>query len=371
MKKAFKRPIIGLLLNNFAVNALKSHFQEALYKLNKNAQAAAKANVTLAVFSPKDISFNPDRLNGLVYNQGRKRWETVTLPCPDVLYDRGVGSFTNQKKRGTYVRQELNRRGVIKLNARHYFDKYELYKIISKHPSLSSYLPQTRLLESEADLRDMLRAYNQVYVKALTGRRGREVIKISRVSPHSYLYSYFQTRLYSGRVSSLQDLMRVIRGVIGNRAALVQQAVDLLQINGRIIDLRGELQRNGRGNLETVAILVRAGKNHSPVATHGTSYLFADFFHNRLHYTPDEIARLKNKINNFLVAVYHCMEQTYGPFGEIAIDFGIDTKGKIWFFECNARSRRISLLKAADKKTINRAFLNPMLYAKYLYSQKQ
>ena len=112
MKKAFKRPIIGLLLNNFAVNALKSHFQEALYKLNKNAQAAAKANVTLAVFSPKDISFNPDRLNGLVYNQGRKRWETVTLPCPDVLYDRGVGSFTNQN--GHICAPGAESKGVIK-----------------------------------------------------------------------------------------------------------------------------------------------------------------------------------------------------------------------------------------------------------------
>ena len=110
MKTAFKRPIIGLLLNSYAVNALKNQNQDVLYKLKKNAQAAAKANVTLAVFSSKDISFNPDRLNGLVLNQERKRWERVTLPCPDVLYDRGVGDFSTEKNRGGYVRQELNRR---------------------------------------------------------------------------------------------------------------------------------------------------------------------------------------------------------------------------------------------------------------------
>ena len=161
MKKAFKRPIIGLLLNNFAVNALKSHFQEALYKLNKNAQAAAKANVTLAVFSPKDISFNPDRLNGLVYNQGRKRWETnPALPrCPIAT---AVWEF-HQSKTGTYVRQELNRRGVIKLTARHYFDKYGFTRSF-RSTSLSSYLPDQAAGEWRSS--DMLRAYNQVYVKA-------------------------------------------------------------------------------------------------------------------------------------------------------------------------------------------------------------
>ena len=79
--------------------------------------------------------------------------------------------------------------------------------------------------------------------------------------------------------------MRVIRGVIGNRAALVQQAVDLLQINGRIIDLRGELQRNGRGtgNGRHPGACREKG---SPVATHGSSYLL-QFFRNR-HYSPEE-----------------------------------------------------------------------------------
>ena len=89
---------------------------------------------------------------------------------------------------------------MIKLNARHYFNKYELYKILSQHRSLSSYLPQTRLLKSETDLLEMIRAFNQVYVKALTGRRGREVIKISMISPNSYLYSYFRTASIQGKL---------------------------------------------------------------------------------------------------------------------------------------------------------------------------
>ena len=70
-----------------------------------------------------------------------------------------------------------------------------------------------------------------------------------------------------------------------------------------------------------------------------------------------------------MALIYHSLEESYGSFGEIGIDFGIDSSDHIWFIEPNARSAKVSLMKAFDETTYHQSFLNPLEYAKYLYQQ--
>ncbi|MDQ0157915.1 YheC/YheD family protein [Robertmurraya andreesenii] len=72
----------------------------------------------------------------------------------------------------------------------------------------------------------------------------------------------------------------------------------------------------------------------------------------------------------YSITIYESLEKVYGTFGEIGIDFGIDQAGEIWFIEPNSKSAKVSLMKAYDQETFHQAFVNPLLYAKYLYMQK-
>ncbi len=370
MVKVVKRPIVGLFMNQSTVNMLKKQQANLYcsYRLNKLVEAGAAAGVTLVIFSIRDVSFSPFRTRGLTYNQPAKRWDTVNFGAPDVLYDRFMGSGPTEARLAERIRKELGKQGVKKINSRHCFDKLAVYELLSRHEELAAHLPYTAPLQGEQQLQELFRLSDQLYLKASSGRRGKQVIRVSRLPQGNYAYSYFNGKLFSGKAEETASLIKVIRKVTGNRRAIVQQAVKLLKINDRIIDLRGELQRNGEGELEIVAVLVRLGSRHSPIATHGNSELFESFFKHRLNYTGAKLAALKKKIEKLLVTVYHRVELAYGPFGEIAIDFGIDTNGKIWFIECNAKSMKVSLCNSADRKTVTSAFLNPMLYARYLYT---
>ncbi len=370
MVKTAKRPIVGLFLDKSIVSMLKKQNTKPYYayRLSKLVEACAAAEVTLVLFSIDDISFNPDRTSGLIFNQQTQCWDIVTIKTPDVLYDRFVGSGPTEARRARRIRDELSKRGVKKINSRNCFDKLAVYKILSRHEELAAHLPFTTLFNSERQLQEMFRRSDRLYCKASIGRRGKQVIRVSRLPGGNYAYSYFNEKLFSGKAENLSSLIKIIHKVTGNRKVIVQQAVDLIKIDDRIVDLRGELQRNDRGELDITAVLVRLGSRRSPIATHGSSYLFENFFQNRLHYTQESLITLKRKIETFLIAVYRCMELAYGPFGEIAIDFGIDGNGNIWLFECNAKSMKVSLFNSADRKTVNKAFLNPMLYARYLYS---
>ncbi|GAB7388720.1 hypothetical protein BSNK01_25580 [Bacillaceae bacterium] len=86
-------------------------------------------------------------------------------------------------------------------------------------------------------------------------------------------------------------------------------------------------------------------------------------------YSDREIQRLTQMMHEFLFSIYEAIEQVYGNFGEIGIDFGLDRDGKLWFIEPNSKSAKVSLMKAYDAQTVRRAFLNPLNYAKYLYEQ--
>lgn len=363
-----KRPVVGFFVDEYIVYTLQEPQARLLFRLNNLWESAEKAGVSLVVFSPSGVSFDPDRLNGVCFNPKLQRWQKVTVTRPDVLYDRYVGSGKGQVQ-ADYIRRQFDRTGVKKINSRPYFDKLEVHEILSRDGRISGHLPLTRRLHGAEDLLEMFSISEILYLKSPTGRKGKQVIKVERLPGGDYAYSFYNNSLFSGREKDLFNLLKIIYSVTGEKDVLVQQAVDLVTSNNRVIDLRGELLRNGRGELEIVAVLVRIGNEGSPVATHGLSFMFQEFFQRRLRFSGKAIAGLKSNIDRFLLSVYASMEQAYGPFGEIAIDFGIDKSGTIWFLECNARSTKVSLCKAAGKKIIERAFLNPMLYAKLLYEQ--
>jgi hypothetical protein len=324
--------------------------------------------VTLVVFSLGDLSYNPYQLRGITFNKTKQQWEKIICPGPDILYDRFVGKNARQIINANLLRHNLRKMGIPSINSQHYFDKWKIHQLLMDQPEIAPHLPETRPLQDLNDLQQMLKEYGTVYVKKTTGRRGKEVISFSRQPGGRYRYSYFDNLLYAGEIHNLSGIEELVNAVLGSKNLIVQQGIDLIRRDDRIVDMRAEMQRNGRAELEIVAILVRLGISHSPVATHGSSMMLDQALSRR--FGKKTAKNLTLTIHNFVVKIYNCIEQAYGPFGEIAIDFGYDTKGKLWFFECNSKSARVSLLRCGNPETVDRSFLNPMLYARYLYHKQ-
>ena len=127
--------------------------------------------------------------------------------------------------------------------------------------------------------------------------------------------------------------------------------------------MRAEMQRNASGDLEIVGVSVRLGQPHSPITTHGDAYRFDYFFTQILRYPREKLEILQSEIEKFLFTVYNCIEDHYGEYVEIGIDFGLDVNGRLWLIEPNSQSTRVSLEKAYGDEVVARANSNILQYA--------
>jgi len=374
----YKRPIIAAFASNGYIRKLKegdtdfkNYFRiDELFKANKIA------NTTLYFFSIHDVDFKNKRINGIYYDEQRKRWRQKYFPYPDVLYDRGGGYLASQKAINERIRNELDRMNVLKINPLYTFNKYDLFEKLKKFPAMRQYLPHTIHFNREEDLKEMLKISKTVYIKDVTGSNGKGVMRVRKLPNNRYEYSYNNVEGLTKRtVSSRKALMKAIDSYFSSKTKIIQSAIELLEINDRLIDMRATLQRNKDGRLEINSIPVRIGNTNSPITTSRTgssTYTFEEFFKKVLYYSilPNsefEIHRLKRKIQHFLIQVYTHVERVYGEFGEIGIDFAIDKNGKVWLIECNAKPGKDTLYNCYGRETIDQAFLNPLEYGKWKY----
>lgn len=348
-------------------NVYQLLFQCPHERLLELAKANEKAKTTLFFYSLHDVDVNKKRISGVYYNSSTGRWERGLFPYPNVLYKRGGLSLSSEHMVKKYLKfqHQLAKSGVKMLNYQLGFNKWDLYKHLKK-TTLRKHLPKTMQMKSPKVLEYMIKRYPSIYVKAARGRRGKQVVKVTKLTDGSFEYRYFNGSLSIQKAKNIVTLYRQLKAYFGNREIIAQEAIDLIKINHSVVDFRAELQRNGNGKLEIIGIPVRVSQTNSPITTHANSYVFEDFFAEYMNYSKNQIQTVKKKVETFLKNVYLEIEKIYGPVGEIGIDFAIDQKGKLKLIECNSQSAKVSLCKAYDQEAVDSIFLNPLEYAKYL-----
>ncbi|PYZ93508.1 hypothetical protein CR194_10080 [Salipaludibacillus keqinensis] len=359
-------PLIGVL-----ISAAQSH-NLLKQRPHRRLLALAKANLTaetcLYFFSLKHIDINKRVIYGIIYDHDTNKWEVNLYPYPSVLYKRSDDTKYKSKKYEAFKHQ-LNELEVRYINYQSGFSKWELYNQLIKCQALRQYLPETRLLSSIDDLKVMLENHDVLYVKASRGRRGENIIRIAKQPNGAFKYSYFKDRVHVRTARCVNSMYNYLTRFFGLKEIIIQQAIDLLKMNGSFYDLRAEIQRDGNGKLTIVGVPVRLARKNSPITTHADSYTFDYFFNTYMNLSSEETNVLKNKVISFVRDVYECVEKNYGPTGELGIDFALDHQWRLWYIETNSQSAKVSLMKAYDKQTIKQAFLNPLEYGKYLHNQ--
>jgi hypothetical protein len=359
---SFQRPIIGVFvfkeLINRLLNQKKNRKESMLQKANR------KAKTTLYYFSSDSIDYNNQQINGVYYNETTNLWETKSFPYPDIIYGRrrySVRTFRNNK--------QIKR--IKCVNSPHYFNKWDVYTKLMKNDQIRPHLPFTKLYKHPDDLNNMFSDVNKVYLKSLKQNNGIGILCVEKLkTDNHYKYSYVKKgKLVANKVNSFSQLLNVIMSFFKSRKFVIQHAIDLLSIDGNISDIRSDVQRNGKGELEFVAHSIRVASRNSPISNTKSKpkiYQFKNFFKNKLQYSDEQVRSLRLRIENLLKIIYEELELSYGHFGEMGIDIGIDSKGKIWFIESNAKPGKNSFW-VYDEKVIFKAFLNPLEYSKYLY----
>lgn len=340
----------------------KLHAQEPPFDKNRLQEANREAKTTLFFFSIIDVDLERQLISGTYYNETSKTWEIKSYPFPEVVYNRRSEGSTSEIRR---FREMVSTMGIITINPINDFNKWELYRYLSLVPEMQGHLPHTVLFEEERNMQDMLQRYQTIYLKPAVGRYSRKVVRVKLLEEGKYVYSYVDDQLRIKTAEGFEQLVNFTRVFFQGKKFIVQEAIRVINLNERNVDMRAELQRNYQGDLEIVAISVRLAALHSPVTTtraKTTVFKFADFFRENLPYTET----LYNRVNIFLKKIFLGVEKIYGVFGDMGIDFALDKDLNLWLIECNAKSSKMPLFLSFDQPVIYRSFLNPLEYAKFL-----
>ncbi len=362
-------PVMAILVSNLTIQHLKKQIVNPRIKLL--LEANKEVNLDYFYFSINRVRLPEGKIKGVCWNDRYNLWLPKDYTLPDVLYLRG-GIPSRYRDRFEMFMEVLadNKTAIINYPR---FNKWDLYLTISQDQVLKHHLPTTVAVNKPREIEKMLHQYDSVYLKSHLGRKGDFVLRVDKQDNEYYRYSYYKhsrNELVINTVYGLPALHDEVYKFFRGKAFVIQQAIDLLTIDGRLVDMRAELQRNRYGNLEIAGIAVRLGKPHSPITTHDAAYPLDYFFEHELHYPQERVDKIREKAEQFLFRVYDCIEKKYGEYVEIGIDFAIDANDKLWLIEANSQSTKNSLGKAYGRDVLLKAYRNILEYARYVAEKR-
>lgn len=368
---AYERPIIAVLVENSVIQKLNKQQTafRSYQRIQELSRASQESKVTLYFFSIKNLDIVQKKINGTYYCLKSNLWKQKEYPFPNILYNRR-GEKRNDI---TFLKMEENFKeiGVLNINAKSYFDKWDVYDKLHQNTEVSPYLPFTQYYKTDEDIINFLAYHDAVYLKGVRGGRGKWIFKIKKLSNDEYEYSYFTDEMIVEKVDDVNSLLSAIHKFFKGNHFIIQKSIDLIQLDESKVDFRAEMQRNGKGELSILGISARVGRTMSPITIHSSAYPIVFFLREILHYSDEKMESTLDEVHDFLFTIYHAIEESYGTFGEIGIDFAIDESERIWFIEPNSRSAKVSLMKAFDETTFHLSFVNPVEYGKFLYRQSK
>ena len=207
----------------------------------------------------------------------------------------------------------------------------------------------------------MLSKYRMLYLKPKDGSLGYGIVKVVR-SPRNYYEVSYHTggTNVKRKFRKLESLYQYIFRTRKVSSYLVQQGINLATYQGRPFDFRVHLHKNQQ-NQWVISCMAAKVAGSGSVTTHvrtgGTVIPGEDL----LQYLFGKQKNLvQTRICEAAIRLATAIEQAKGIYlGELGLDMGIDTNGRVWMFEANSKPGRSifkhSRLKHADE--ISRSLL--------------
>lgn len=162
------------------------------------------------------------------------------------------------------------------------------------------------------------------------------VIKVSRVKEG---FQVKHTVRPARKFTTIQDAIRYINQLRGQRGYIVQRGISLAKVRGRAFDVRVMVQKTRPGGVWQYSGMVAKIAGPGSVVTNvalsrGRVVQFSEAMRESLQLNVENTNKLeKDLIRLSLLAAEHF--DKYQPYREIGFDWAVDTQGRIWLLEEN------------------------------------
>lgn len=354
-------PYIGILTANNDSKLTEEYLRGMLpYTLNyQNVHGAVVA------FALNKIDKSTRLIEGYCYNPKKDFWDRGIFPYPSAIFRR-IGLSKQWKN------HFLSTIGDTVFN-NYYFDKWEMYKWLSENEKIKSHLPETIIYINHQDIIDMLKKYNKIFVKPISGMQGARIAQIC-LKNDLVIFKYNK----GGRegkseeisFSDSNEMKKFIKSFFKSNEYIIQQPIELLKYKESVIDFRFVMQKNEKNNWTCNAVIGRVGVSGnivSNICSGGIALTLEKLLRKMFSLSEYEIFMIKEKITLFGLYVCNFLNESGINCADLGLDIGIDDKGDFWLIEINNRCPDPTIaLDIKDRVLYYKLKSNPLLYAKFL-----
>ncbi len=365
VERQIKRPNIGVMANvRVKDGAFLGKQGPALLKY---LQMASDLKTSMCVFSPADVDISKSVLYGYVLTpgdtDGSYRLRRVLQQIPLVIYDQVLSRRYERIPNVADTLHFLRRKAVIFNDG--YFDKWEVQSWLQSNPLLRKHLPHTAFLMNAKTLERFVSLYEVVFVKPIHGSLGIGISKITRV-PDGF---EVVTRLKVGsspvaKYATAGQLYAAFKKNWRSKARVIQEGIDLLHYEGRPLDLRAIVQKDGSGTWKRTKVFGRVagvGEFTSNLTTGGEAMSLSALA-NDMPNLPWSDIRLQ--IQKLISVIPTVIEEGSGKLlGEMGIDLGMDISGHVHIIEVNAKPWKTAATENGSAKLVDLSFMRPIRFA--------
>jgi len=345
---------------------IRPPFAESSY-IGRLCRIGAGIGIRTFAFAPWTWDRQDDTVKGWTWNDRLHRWESERRRLPPVVYDRAWPETEGEKLlyRQTLTAIRDSKRVAFLNNSLPH--KGKVYDMLKQDTRLAPYLPPTAPYEGIASLASWLREHgHSAFLKPVAGSQGKRVMALARLPDGSVELSGRddRNRPLKRSFGNEDEAIRKVDRWISARSYLMQPLLDLRSPSGEPFDLRVLMQKDRLGRWTRTGTAARIGSPASVTANlHGggmaapaESTLASLFGHRPAQEMMDAVNRLSSLIVTRL-------EQTFGRFAEIGLDYGIERSRKLWFLEANSKPGRAAM-GSAGEGAFEAAAEHPLSYAK-------
>lgn len=308
-------PLVGILTSGTQKGKLCGDFK----RFAAIQTALQKQGGISFVFSPYGLQ--KQHIEGYVW-LSEKRWYKCRFPYPDVVYNRVPYRKHEQRLETKQAIEQLTNRDIPLFNPC-FFPKWESYQAFSVKEALRPYLLETKLLQTEEDLWQMLHSHKELYVKQSEAAKGKHIFFLRLIGDNLV----FQKDLQGERTQSVSHIWDFVSQQ--QKPYIAQRAIASDMQDGRKYDLRVAVHAIG-GTFRISGIGVRlAEKGHIVThVPHGGEIIAKEKLQRPVRY--DIVEMLAKQCGQSLCS-------RFGRVREFSLDIGVNESGHYYIFEANSK----------------------------------
>ncbi|MGM0876863.1 MAG: YheC/YheD family protein [Bacillota bacterium] len=308
-------------------------------------------------------TYNKDQIKGYYFNQNE--WNEAVVPYPDVVHNRIHSRKLEHSKHFLHVTTDFIENKAPYFNDR-FLNKWEVHQILSASEHLMPYLPKSQLLESKANLENMLKDTKDLFIKPINGSQGRRIFRVIEKEEGTYLLDF---TTFSGEIKkeydSFQQLFSALYPRLKREGFLLQETIHLQSFKSRTLDFRFLCHKKDFHQWKVSSAVARVSTDNQFVANlarGGELFQIKDVLY-ELYGESDGLHLRKLLAELSLEIVNVICLHAGGEFGEFGIDLALDQDGHPWIIEVNTKpSKSENALKKNKIRPSARAVIHYCIF---------